>query len=509
MFASMLLMLCGNMMAGEVTFDATADKGPAGTSGGTLEKSGITLTLTGGTLADNAEYRVYKNQTLTISSAVGNITKIEMTCGAEGTAKWGPGSFGAGAPEGYSFDGKNGVWEGDAAEVAFTATDNQVRITTLTVTYTPSGEPAKTQAAKPVFTPQGGTYEESVTVTLSHQKANATIMYFVNNDKDNPVQYSEPLTLTETTTITAYAIDTECDVQVSELVEQTYTIVAAPEVQTVTVAEFIAAEVSNDVWYQLTGVVKNLGDGDQYGNFDLEDETGSVYVYGVLSEKGGAKKLFQELVAKYGITNGSKLTIIGNRGYYAQGDKIEVMNAYFVSVDNSGVEPGPGPEPVVYEGEGTQANPYTVADVQKMTEPITAEHVWVKGFIAGSLKSATAFADEAVATNLALAATADEAEAGNCLPVQLPAGKVRELLNVADNPSNVGKEVKVFGTIEKYFQVMGVKSVDQFEMDGVVVGISETAVAAQQQGVAYNLAGQRVQKAQKGLYIINGKKVVK
>ena len=100
----------------------------------------------------------------------------------------------------------------------------------------------------------------------------------------------------------------------------------------ISVADFNAASVSTDVWYQLTGTVKNLKDGDQYGNFDLEDATGSVYVYGVLSEKGGAKKKFQELVTTYGIKNGSTITIVGTRGEY--GGKIEVMNAYFISASN-------------------------------------------------------------------------------------------------------------------------------------------------------------------------------
>ena len=81
--------------------------------------------------------------------------------------------------------------------------------------------------------------------------------------------------------------------------------------------------------------MKNLKDGDLYGNF--EDATGSVYVYGLLSEKGGAKKQFQQLVADMGIENGSTITIIGNRGSYK--DKIEVLNAYFVSVDGQGEEP--------------------------------------------------------------------------------------------------------------------------------------------------------------------------
>lgn len=104
------------------------------------------------------------------------------------------------------------------------------------------------------------------------------------------------------------------------------------DVQAITIADFNAAAESTSVWYQLTGTVKNLKDGDQYGNFDLEDATGSVYVYGVLSEKGGAKKLFQTLAAEKGIKNGSVLTIIGNRGSY--NGKIEVTNAYFVSVSN-------------------------------------------------------------------------------------------------------------------------------------------------------------------------------
>ncbi|MCR5130523.1 MAG: hypothetical protein K6C10_03560 [Prevotella sp.] len=102
----------------------------------------------------------------------------------------------------------------------------------------------------------------------------------------------------------------------------------------VTIAEFNAAAESTSVWYQLTGQVKNLNDGDQYGNFDLVDETGSVYVYGLLSEKGGEKKKFQELVAAQGITEGCTITIIGNRGSY--NGKIEVTNAYFVSMGEGG-----------------------------------------------------------------------------------------------------------------------------------------------------------------------------
>ena len=103
-------------------------------------------------------------------------------------------------------------------------------------------------------------------------------------------------------------------------------------IKTVTVAEFNAAAESTTVWYQLTGTVSGLTDGDLYGNFDLTDSTGSVYVYGLLSEKGGSKKLFQQLVEKYNLQDGMTITIIGNRSSF--NSKIEVANAYLVSVQN-------------------------------------------------------------------------------------------------------------------------------------------------------------------------------
>ncbi len=157
------------------------------------------------------------------------------------------------------------------------------------------------------------------------------------------------------------------------------------EAKAVSIAEFNAAAVNDNVWYQLTGTVKNLKEGDQYGNFDLEDETGSVYVYGLLAEKGGEKKKFQELVAAKGIKEGSKLTIIGTRGEFK--DKIEVMNAYFVSIDNAGGdEPSGGDEPTPIVNNGTLEQPFTPAEAnafvsQLDADAITDESYYIKGKI--------------------------------------------------------------------------------------------------------------------------------
>lgn len=83
------------------------------------------------------ELRIYKGQTLTFTSSVVTMTSIILTCTANGTTKQGPGCFGEGAPSGYTFEsnGPTGTWTGSATSLIFTATDNQVRITQIVVTY--------------------------------------------------------------------------------------------------------------------------------------------------------------------------------------------------------------------------------------------------------------------------------------------------------------------------------------------------------------------------------------
>lgn len=102
-------------------------------------------------------------------------------------------------------------------------------------------------------------------------------------------------------------------------------------VTAVTVDEFLAAAEATDVYYRLTGTMKNINlndDGTQnvYGNFDLVDEAGSsVYVYGLLSGWGGPKKEFQSL----GLKEGDVVTLIGVRTSY--NGTAQVGSAFYVS----------------------------------------------------------------------------------------------------------------------------------------------------------------------------------
>lgn len=67
-----------------------------------------------------------------------------------------------------------------------------------------------------------------------------------------------------------------------------------------TVAEFLAAAENDTMMYELTGVITNVAN-TTYGNFDLTDETGTVYIYGLCSPEG-AKKYWAESGAKLGDT---------------------------------------------------------------------------------------------------------------------------------------------------------------------------------------------------------------
>ena len=124
------VLFAGSMMA-SVTI-LPSDFTPVETSNYSTTKSGVTVAVTASTVTAE-QMRIFKNQTITISVAEGNITGIEFTCTANGTAKYGPGCFAA--QDGYTFEaaGKKGTWAGSATSVVFTAESNQVRATQIVV----------------------------------------------------------------------------------------------------------------------------------------------------------------------------------------------------------------------------------------------------------------------------------------------------------------------------------------------------------------------------------------
>lgn len=131
---------------GAVTFDADVDQGNAGTDSNnaaayTITKSGVTMEVSSGILGtynNEMHYRIYKSQTLTLTSTVGKIVKVEFTCTANDDAKYGPGCFTVDGGD-YTYAGPVGTWTGSADAIVFTASSNQVRATQVVVTLESTG----------------------------------------------------------------------------------------------------------------------------------------------------------------------------------------------------------------------------------------------------------------------------------------------------------------------------------------------------------------------------------
>ena len=132
-----------------------------------------------------------------------------------------------------------------------------------------------------------------------------------------------------------------------------------------------------------------------------------------------------------------------------------------------------------FAGTGTQADPYTVADViaQAPTQSTDANapQVYVKGIIVGWVdgqkytEGANFNATATSQTNILIADAANVTDPAVCVPVQLPAGSVRSGLNLQQNPDNYKKEVILQGQVLKYFGVPGVKTTKSYQIVGAEV----------------------------------------
>lgn len=242
------------------------------------------------------------------------------------------------------------------------------------------------------------------------------------------------------------------------------TTVAGPEATAVTVAEFLAAPESKDVYYELTGTIGGSIN-ETYGNFDLTDETGTVYVYGLTAKyiAGGTN---DKSYASLGLKAGDNITIRGYRGSYK--DKVEVMGAFFVKKNSSG------------SGETATNTKETALTVTEARNNQNSSIMWVKGYIVGgvntdqsanSIKDASGviFGTENVrATAIVIAETKEEKDYTKCLVIGFgdDSNAAKAVLNLVDNPTNLGKEVFLKGKVMNAFGVPGMKTITEFDLEG-------------------------------------------
>ncbi len=225
-FMALLAMMVGNVMATEITF-LPSEFAAATSSDYSLTKDGVTVAVTSSTVTAD-QFRIFKSQTITISSTAGNITKAVFTCTAEGDAKYGPGCFSEPTTGSYAYEGAVGTWTGEATEFSMTAATNQVRATSIVVTV--SGAPSVIVEV-PKFSIASGLYLEAQSVAMSCEEG-AKILYtipagqdpvYVDDENVTGVWYDgTPLEITRTTTIKAMAVK---DGKTSSIVTAKYTIV--------------------------------------------------------------------------------------------------------------------------------------------------------------------------------------------------------------------------------------------------------------------------------------------
>lgn len=86
-------------------------------------------------------------------------------------------------------------------------------------------------------------------------------------------------------------------------------------VKEVTIAEFNAAPDASDVYYMLSGTITKVVN-ETYGNLNLADETGEVYVYGCYPGWGATGDYRKNFLADVDVEEGDRLTVIGTKTTY-------------------------------------------------------------------------------------------------------------------------------------------------------------------------------------------------
>ena len=205
--AAMTLVASASWADNVVTFTAGKDVG-----GFSVTKDGVTIALTRGPEATGTgildrkdNYRIYQHNILVVSTTTGSIKKIVLTCTANGSAQYGPGSISSATPGTYTAGTNNiGTWEGNAPTVSLASDIHQTRCTKIEVTV---GEATSTELTIDGTTP----FDLSTTVSIVPSKGGDKVYYTVDGTdpqtSTSRTLYAAPFSLSETTTVKAAEYD--------------------------------------------------------------------------------------------------------------------------------------------------------------------------------------------------------------------------------------------------------------------------------------------------------------
>ena len=381
---------------------------------------------------------------------------------------------------------------------------------------------------KPTFSLSAGTYWSDQTLELTTTVEGGTILYTTDGSdpttSETAVKYSTALTISETTTVKACVKDAEGNF--SNVVERTYTFVPSiantPE-KAYTVAEAIAL-IGNTSAEQLAaekvyvkGVVSKV---DSYNStyksitYWLDGNSFEVY-----SGRALGNEDFSEEVGINAVEVGAKVVICGHIKQYKTTYEFDKEN-YLVSYTAPERASLPATDGTANYATFSSDRPVEFVDatvyavnvvngVLQLNEVTSKQVPADTGVLLKSEKETAPYfyIDEAATIENNLLVPASLKVSGDYTFYQLAYDnyEAKTGLGFYWGAENGGVFTVKAGTA--YLAVPNAVSVKGFLLDGTPTAI-EGVEAENNTDVIYNLSGQRVQKAQRGLYIVNGKKLM-
>lgn len=284
------LVFSSVVYAFQVTFDATVDIAPGGTTAGeyTINKDCVTMHIEQG-VTNGTHYRFYKNKRVTFTSECGPITQIVFYCVGVGNGQYGPAGFTSNPPE-YAVVDNLGIWTNSGSTwVEFTASNFQVRATKIVVTV--GGEMG---LFPPRITPAGGTYYEPIDVNINCSTEGAAIYYTTDGREPTTgsTLYTAPFTISESTTVKAISAK---DGETSEVVTAQYEILSdlcLGDLEALPDGEVVAFNHELTVLYQKGYYLYVRGECEHVYNYgQIYGNTGQTYYLGDIIPPGwGGRK---------------------------------------------------------------------------------------------------------------------------------------------------------------------------------------------------------------------------
>ena len=128
-------------------------------------------------------------------------------------------------------------------------------------------------------------------------------------------------------------------------------------------------------------------------------------------------------------------------------------------------------ESYVIGGGDSSGKGDSVSDALTVSQAIASvgeEEVWVCGYIVGGdLTSSSASFDPPFTfrTNIVLGPRSSSSSRSSCISVSLPAGEIRDEINLVDNPHLLGRKVCLKGDlVESYYGMPGLKNLVDYEL---------------------------------------------